>query len=69
LGKINHWISACVILHNFLLGNSSPDVYNPPKLEDDEEIEQETDGPSKEQASLGNQLRDQVFQEVIDYLD
>ncbi|PLW42860.1 hypothetical protein PCASD_07225 [Puccinia coronata f. sp. avenae] len=69
LGKINHWISACVILHNFLLGDSSPDVYNPPELEDDEEIEQETDGPRRGRASLGNQLCDRVFQEVIDYLD
>ena len=68
LGKINHWISACVILHNFLLADSSPDIYNSPDLEEDDDNIEGLDRSRSEQRTSGNQLRERVFEEVLNDL-
>ncbi|KAA1097917.1 hypothetical protein PGT21_023889 [Puccinia graminis f. sp. tritici] len=63
--KITHWISACVILHNFLLSDQSPDVFTDV---DDIDIHGH-DGAREPRNDLGTQLRDQVFGEVTEYLE
>ncbi|KAI7967485.1 hypothetical protein MJO29_000762 [Puccinia striiformis f. sp. tritici] len=63
--KITHWISACVILHNFLLSDKSPDYYEAEV--DDEDSEQ--NGAQQGRSEHENQLREQVCAEVIEFLD
>ncbi|KAI9611499.1 hypothetical protein H4Q26_008452 [Puccinia striiformis f. sp. tritici PST-130] len=62
--KITHWISTCVILHNFLLSDKSPDYEADV---DDEDSEQ--NGAQHGRSEHGNQLREQVCAEVIEFLD
>ncbi|KNE96111.1 hypothetical protein PSTG_10533 [Puccinia striiformis f. sp. tritici PST-78] len=63
--KITHWISACVVLHNFLLHDKTPDYYEGDGDDDDSN----TNGARGEGSEDGNQLRSQVFSEVLDFLD
>jgi hypothetical protein len=60
--RITHWISACVILHNFLLDDASPNVYSPELVN---KAYVEDDAP---QRSGGALLCNMVFEDVINYL-
>ncbi|KNE95046.1 hypothetical protein PSTG_11639 [Puccinia striiformis f. sp. tritici PST-78] len=63
--KITHWILACIVLHNFLLEDKTPDYY-----EGDVDTEgSNSNGARQSGDGHGNELRDQVFAEVIDFLD
>ncbi|WAR60487.1 hypothetical protein PtB15_9B426 [Puccinia triticina] len=63
--QITHWISACVVLHNFLLDDQSPDFY-----EADVDDVDSNDVPARQDRSaIGTQMRDRVFAKVIEYLD
>ncbi|POW02635.1 hypothetical protein PSHT_12029 [Puccinia striiformis] len=64
--KITHWISACVILHNFLMLDKSPDYY---KGNIDNEDLNTHDAARQDHSTQGSLLRDQVFAEVLEYLD
>ncbi|POV95858.1 hypothetical protein PSTT_15986 [Puccinia striiformis] len=63
--KITHWISACIVLHNFLLEDKTPDYY-----EGDVDTEDSnSNGARQAGGEHGNELRAQVFAEVIEFLD
>ncbi|POW18213.1 hypothetical protein PSHT_06054 [Puccinia striiformis] len=64
--KITHWISACVILHNFLILDESPDYY---EGNIDNEDSNTHDAACQDRSTQGSLLRDQVFAEVLEYLD
>ncbi|WAR55416.1 hypothetical protein PtB15_6B157 [Puccinia triticina] len=63
--SITHWISACVIIHNFLLRDDFPDIYQG----DVDNIDSNNDGARQDRSAIGTQRRDQVFAEVIEYLE
>ncbi|POV95982.1 hypothetical protein PSTT_15921 [Puccinia striiformis] len=63
--RITHWISACIVLHNFLLEDKTPDYY-----EGDVDTEDSnSNGARQAGGEHGNELRAQVFAEVIEFLD
>jgi hypothetical protein len=63
--RITQRISACVILHNFLLDDASPNVYLP-ELVNKAYVEE--NAPRQGQRSGGALLQDMVFEDVINYL-
>ncbi|KNE90992.1 hypothetical protein PSTG_15558 [Puccinia striiformis f. sp. tritici PST-78] len=63
--KITHWISACIVLHNFLLEDKTPDYYEG----DVDTADSNSNGARQAGGEHGNELRAQVFAEVIEFLD
>jgi hypothetical protein len=64
--KLTKWVSACMVLHNFLLADETPEIDHDSidltaSLDDD-------DLPRQGVNSAGNQLQERVFKEVLQYL-
>ncbi|KAI7965976.1 hypothetical protein MJO29_001724, partial [Puccinia striiformis f. sp. tritici] len=64
--KITHWILACMILHNFLILDQSPDYYKGNMGDSNSNTH---DAARQNQSTQGSLLQDQVFEEVLEYLD
>jgi hypothetical protein len=63
--KLTNWVSACVILHNFLLDNTSPAVV---MAEEESASLRYEDQPRRGSNPAGNQLFKKVFSEVLSQL-
>jgi hypothetical protein len=64
--KITNWVSACVVLHNFLLDDTSPEVVHADE-EESASLRSE-DQPQRATNPAGNQLCEKVFSEVLSHL-
>ncbi|PLW38105.1 hypothetical protein PCASD_11776 [Puccinia coronata f. sp. avenae] len=64
--KLTKWVGACMVLHNFLLADATPDI-------DHDSIDvtaslDNNDLPRQGVNSAGNQLQEKVYKEVLQYL-
>ncbi|KNZ56553.1 hypothetical protein VP01_2378g4 [Puccinia sorghi] len=64
--RIIHWVSACVVLHNFLSTDSSLEI-NHGSVDITAPIDK-VDLPQQGANSAGNQFQDHVMNDVLDYL-
>jgi hypothetical protein len=65
--KITHWVSACVILHNFLLDDTLPVVVMAEEVESSASLNTE-DAPQQGSNSAGFQLCKNIFCKVLSHL-